>query len=68
MPPRAYNFTFLAGAICASPDSSIPITDDTVSESDETFSITIMERSLPYGIKLGDVSTVTVRIVDNDSK
>ena len=63
-----YNFTFPTGATCASPDASIPIIDDTISENDETFSITIMEVYLPYGIKLGSTKRATVFIEDNDSK
>lgn len=68
VPSKIYNFTFPAGATCASPNVSIPITDDEISEYDETFHIAIMEISLPYGIKLGDVGRAIVRIEDNDSK
>ena len=67
-PPVMYNFTFPAGAICASSDASIPIIDDIISENDEVFSIVIMEMSLPFGVKLVGTNTVKVVIEDNDSK
>ena len=65
---KMYNFTFPAGATCASSDASIPIIDDTISENDETFSIVIMERYLPYGIELSGTAKATIFIEDNDSK
>jgi len=61
-----YNVTFPAGVTCASFD--IPINDDMISEDYETFDITIMELSLPYGVILGGTDKATVTIVDNDSK
>ena len=66
--PQVYTFTFPAGTTCASSDISIPITDDMISENDETFNIVIIEISLPFGVKLGSVNKATVRILDNDSK
>ena len=63
-----YTFTFPAGVTCASSDTSIPITDDVISENDEIFNINIVKISLPFGVKLGDVNKATVRILDNDSK
>lgn len=67
-PSKMYNFTFPAGATCASSDSSIPIIDDTISENDEMFSIALMETYLPYGIKLSGTARATIFIEDNDSK
>ena len=61
-----YNVMFSLGAICAS--FNISINDDTMSENNETFEIVIMERSLPYGVVLGDLYRAAVTIVDNDSK
>ena len=37
-------------------------------EGDETFTATIYELSVPYGITLGTLRTTTVTIRDNDSK
>ena len=68
VPTKIYNFTFPAGAMCASPDASVLIIDDAISENDEAFSIVISKISLPYGIKLGSNSRATVLIEDNDSK
>ena len=61
-----YNVTFRAGRNCSSFD--IPIINDTESEKNESFRITIMEMSLPFGIKLGDIITADVVIEDNDSE
>ena len=61
-----YIVTFPAGTSCSSFD--IPIHNDTESEQDESFRITIMEMSLPFGTKLGDNTTADVVIEDNDSK
>jgi len=61
-----YNVTFPTGATCASFD--IPISDDSDPEDNETFDITIMELSLPYGVERGGTDKATVTIVDNDSK
>ena len=67
-PTKIYNFTFPVGATCASPDASVLIIDDAISENDEAFSIAINEMYLPYGIKLGSTKRATVLIEDNDSK
>ena len=61
-----YIVTFPAGTSCSSFD--IPIRNDTESEQDESFRITIMEISLPFGTKLGDNITADVVIEDNDSE
>ena len=39
-----------------------------MSEGNESFRITIMEMSLPFGTKLGDNITADVDIEDNDSE
>ena len=39
-----------------------------MSEQDESFRITIMEMSLPFGTRLGDIITADVVIEDNDSE
>ena len=46
----------------------IMITDDEISEMDETFGLTIDSNSLPSGLVVKDPSTVTVTIVDNECK
>ena len=61
-----YIVTFPAGTSCSSLD--IPIIDDLESEDDETFRITIVDMSLPFGTKLGDDITADVVIEDNDSE
>lgn len=60
------NVTFTTGATCAV--FNISIHDDMLSENDEMFNVTVMERSLPYGIELGGYHRAVVTIVDNDSK
>ena len=64
--PKIYNYTFHAGSTCASPDANITITDDLISENEETFEISIIEAALPFGVKAG--GTATIFINDNDSK
>ena len=44
------------------------IKDDELLEGDETFTATIYELSVPYGINLGPLKTTTVTIRDDDSK
>ena len=61
-----YIVTFPNGTSCSSFD--IPIINDTDSEDDETFRITIVNMSLPFGTRLGDDITADVVIVDNDSE
>ena len=61
-----YNVTFPAGTSCSSSD--IPIIDDQELEDDETFRITIVDMSLPFGTRLGDDITAEVIIEANDSE
>ena len=61
-----YLVTFPAGTNCSSFD--IPIINDALSEDDESFSVTILEMSLPFGTRLGDSNMTEVVIVDNDSE
>ena len=61
-----YIITFPAGTSCSSFD--IPIIDDDTSEDDETFRVTIVDMSLPFGTRLGDNITADVVIEDNDSE
>ena len=66
MDTTLYNVTFPAGTNCSSFD--IPIINDTESEHNESFRITIMEMSLSFGTRLGDNITADVVIKDNDSE
>ena len=62
-----YLVIFPAGINCSS--FYIPIINDTCSEDDEEFSITIMKQSLPFGVELdNDNKVADVLIVDNDSE
>ena len=61
-----YIVTFPAGTSCSS--FNIPIIDDLDSEDNETFSVTIVDMSLPFGTRLGDNITTEVVIEDNDSE
>ena len=61
-----YIVTFPVGTSCSS--FNISIRDDLESEDDESFNITIVDMSLPYGTELGDNFTTDVVIVDNDSE
>ena len=45
---------------------NVPINDDNIFESDETFTLTIDSNSLPTGVTRGITGVVTVTIVDND--
>ena len=45
---------------------NVNITNDTVFESNETFLLTINKNSLPELIKVGDIPTATVTIVDDE--
>ena len=64
--PKIYNYTFYAGSTCASPDADIKITDDMISEKEESFEICIVPFTLPFGVKSGGPATIIIR--DNDSK
>ena len=63
------DFTAQAGTLnwidgeTASKNIVIPITNDTLVEADETFSVTL---SSPTGATLGSPATITVTITDND--
>ena len=63
---RQYEVIFPAGTDCSSID--IPIVDDKFSESDEKFTVEVMEESLPFGIELGENTATDVTIIDNDSE
>ena len=65
-PPKIYNYTFNIGSTCASPDEDILITDDMVKEDEESFKISIIDYSLPFGVMSGGPATITIN--DNDSK
>ena len=65
-PPKIYNYTFNVGSTCASPDANISITDDMVKENEETFKISIIDYSLPFGVVSGGPATIAIN--DNDSK
>ena len=47
---------------------SVPINDDNIREESETFNLIINNSLLPSGVTSSDPSTVTVTIMDNDSK
>ena len=61
-----YLVTFPAGTNCSS--VNIPINNDSISEDNETFNISILIMSLPFGIKLGGIDEAEVVITDNDCK
>ena len=60
------HITFPAGTTCAPFD--IPIVDDNFSEANETFTVSIINNSLPFGLKLEDPDNAVLTIVDNDCK
>ena len=64
--PKIYNYTFNVGSTCASPDANISITDDMKKEDEETFKISIIDYSLPFGVVSGGPATITIN--DNDSE
>jgi len=61
-----YPVTFPAGETSVTFD--VPITDDSILESNENFMITIDQSSLPTGVIRGDSDEATVTIVDNNGK
>ena len=63
---KIYNYTFHAGSTCASPDSNITITDDMISEDEESFHIRIMPFTLPFGVITSGPALFLIRY--NDSK
>jgi len=61
-----YTVMFTAGwtsALC-----NIPIIDDNLFETNESFSLTIIQGSLPTGVSRGSHNQVTVVILDNDGE
>ena len=64
--PKIFNYTFYAGSTCASPDANVTITDDEISEQDEAFKISIIEGTLPFGVRAKGPATIIIN--DNDSK
>ena len=62
-----YEYTFPAGVICSAPALPISITNDTTSERDETFTISVIEISVPFNVRLSRRSA-QVTIKDNDSE
>ena len=46
----------------------IPITNDNILESNETFSLNIISSSVPDRVTIGSPGQSAVTIVDNDSK
>ena len=60
------NITFPIGVTCA--PFNISLIDDVLSEDNETFNISILEESLPFGVILDDPDKTTVTIVENDCK
>ena len=44
----------------------VPITDDNILENDETFTVAVDPSSLPNGVGVGDPSSTTVTIVNDD--
>ena len=61
-----YEVIFPAGTNCSLIE--IPIKDDKISEMNETFTVRIMEESLPFSVALGDKAMADVNITDNDSE
>ena len=61
-----YNVTFPAGKTHAS--FNITITDDTLVEGEENFTLSIDQSSLPDSVSISDHNETTVTILDNDCK
>lgn len=59
-----YMVTFFAGVTSTS--FNITINDDTISEGNESFTLTIDPTSLPDGVTLFNPSSTIVTIVDDD--
>ena len=60
------DITFPVGTTCAPFD--IPIVDDIHSEANETFTVSIISSSLPFGVRLKGPDNAVLTIVDNDCK
>ena len=61
-----YTVTFIAGATTRSFD--VPINNENIVESDEEFTLTIDQSSLPAGVTTGVPDTTRVTIVNDDCK
>jgi len=61
-----YNVTFPANVTTQLLD--IPVCNDEVFESNESFSISVVSNSLPDNVMDGSFSQATIVIVDDDSK
>ena len=61
-----YSVTFPAGKTRAS--FNITITDDTLVEGKENFTLSVDQSSLPDTVSIGDHHETTVTILDNDCK
>jgi len=61
-----YVVTFPAGTTTVS--FNVDIMGDKLLESDETFQLSIIFKTLPNGVTVNDPSNVTVTIVDDDCK
>ena len=61
-----YTVIFLAGQTTATFD--VPINDDSILESNENFTLTITETSLPTVVICNYAGKATMTIVDNDGK
>ena len=64
--PGPFNVTFPAEMTTASFD--VPITDDSMFEGNETFTVTIVPSTLPSRVVQGADCVVTVTIDDEDCK
>jgi len=61
-----YTVTIPAGNTNAT--LSIAITDDSINEGNEDFTVAIVASSLPDDCTIGPVGSATVQIVDDDGK
>ena len=64
--PGPFNVSFPAQMTTSS--FSVPITDDSMFEGNETFTVTIVPSTLPNRVVPGADCVVTVTIDDDDSK
>ena len=64
--PGPYTVTFPAGVTSATFD--VPIISDNILEGYENFALVIDDSSLPSHVIQGSPGTVTVNMVDDDSK
>ena len=64
---QIFTYTFLTNQTHARPDANISIFHDFDVEHNQVFYISIIERSLPYGIK-ANVSKAPIVIEDDESK